>query len=138
MWLDKETEEVLSTSPEKITLCGDNCLCCPRYLAATDEELSSTAELWFRVGWRDHIVSIEEIRCTGCSSHKTCTYGLVECTKEHNVEKCSQCTEFPCIKINKMLNKSFQDKEKCKKICNEKEYKMLADSFFNKEENLRK
>ncbi len=29
---------------EKITLCGDNCLACPRYLAKTDAELSITFE----------------------------------------------------------------------------------------------
>ena len=61
----------------KITLCGDNCLECPRYLAKTEEELNNVAELWYRVGWRDTIVSHNEIRCTGCSSHKDCTYQLV-------------------------------------------------------------
>ena len=33
-----------------ITLCGDNCSKCPRFLAQTDEELKAVAELWFRVG----------------------------------------------------------------------------------------
>lgn len=85
---------------EKITLCGDNCIACPRYNAHSKEELRQVAELWYRVGWRDHIVSNEEIRCDGCSSHKQCTYHLVECTKEHNVDKCNQCAEFPCEKIS--------------------------------------
>jgi len=57
------------------------------------------------------IVSNEEIRCEGCSSHKTCTYHLVECTKAHNVVKCNQCAEFPCEKISNMLEKAFFDKE---------------------------
>ncbi len=70
---------------EKITLCGDNCMECPRYNAHSAEELEAVAELWYRVGWRNHVVSKEEISCTGCSSHKQCTYQLVECTKEHNV-----------------------------------------------------
>ena len=30
---------------EKITLCGDNCLECPRYLAKTEDELAAAAEL---------------------------------------------------------------------------------------------
>lgn len=34
---------------EKITLCGDNCLECPRYLADTDEKRKRAAELWHRV-----------------------------------------------------------------------------------------
>lgn len=91
---------------EKITLCGDNCIECPRYNAHSDEELRNVAELWYRVGWRDHVVSNEEIRCEGCSSHKQCTYHLVECTKEHNVDKCNQCAEFPCEKISSMLERS--------------------------------
>lgn len=28
---------------DKITLCGDNCLYCPRYLAKSDEELNKIA-----------------------------------------------------------------------------------------------
>ena len=61
---------------EKITLCGDNCLECPRYLARTNSELEKVAELWFRVGWRDRIVPIDEIRCFGCTSHN----GLITLT----------------------------------------------------------
>ena len=91
---------------EKITLCGDNCLECPRYHAHTEEELKHAAELWYRVGWRDRIVSNEEIACTGCSKHKKCTYQLVECTQEHQVSKCAECDRFPCDKIRDMLKKS--------------------------------
>ena len=42
---------------EKITLCGDNCMECPRYNAHTDEELQAVAELWYKVGWRERVVS---------------------------------------------------------------------------------
>ena len=79
---------------EKITLCGDNCIECPRYNPRSDEELKKVAELWYRVGWRNSIVSNEEIGCSGCSSHKQCSYHLVECIKKHNVEKCNQCNEY--------------------------------------------
>lgn len=68
---------------EKITLCGDNCLECPRYLAKTDRELEQVAELWFRVGWRDSIEPVDEMRCLGCESHLQCTYRLVDCAKEN-------------------------------------------------------
>ena len=91
---------------EKITLCGDNCCKCPRYPAKTNGELEKVAELWFRIGWRDRIVPIEEIRCTGCTSHKQCTctgctshkqctYCLVACVKENHVKKCNQLSPFP-------------------------------------------
>lgn len=79
---------------EKITLCGDNCLECPRYLAKTEEELAGVAKLWYRVGWRDRIVSNEEIICSGCSSHKQCTYQLVECTKDNGDEKVGSNMEY--------------------------------------------
>lgn len=123
---------------EKITLCGDNCLECPRYLAKTDEELTKVAELWYRVGWRDTIVSVDEISCTGCSSHKHCTYQLVECVKENGVEKCNQCSKFPCRKIDSMIKRSLDYQKKCKELCSREEYAILEKSFFNKEENLKK
>ena len=123
---------------EKITLCGDNCLECPRYLANTEEELRRTAELWYRIGWRDVVVSNEEIRCSGCTSHKECTYHLVECTKENGVEKCSQCPHFPCGKIEDMLKRTKEYEKKSREVCSDEEYRMLKASFFNKEENLKK
>lgn len=123
---------------EKITLCGDNCLECPRYLAKTDEELKKVSELWYRIGWRATVVPINEIRCSGCSSHKRCTYELVECVREHSVEKCKQCLEFPCKKIDTMLQRSLDYQRKCKELCSQEEYEMLEKSFFNKEENLKK
>lgn len=123
---------------EKITLCGDNCLECPRYNARSDDELRAVAELWHKVGWRDKIVSNEEIQCTGCSSHKECTYHLVACTKNHQVEKCNQCTFFPCDKISDMLKRSCEYQKKCREICSAAEYFMLEKAFFDKENNLRK
>lgn len=123
---------------EKITLCGDNCNFCPRYNAKTEANLQKVAELWYRVGWRDCVVSNEEIKCTGCLSHKKCTYELEECTKNHNVEKCNQCDNFPCDKINVMLSRSKEYKNICKEICSSEEYQMLEKAFFEKEENLKK
>lgn len=123
---------------EKITLCGDDCCKCPRYLAKTNGELEKVAELWFRIGWRDRIVPIEEIRCSGCSSHKRCTYRLVDCVKENRVEKCSQCPRFPCGKITDLLRRSDEYEETCKAVCTDEEYRMLKSAFFHKRENLQK
>ena len=48
-----------------IAACGNDCAACPRYTAypyeKTDEELHHTAELWMRIGYRDHVVTNEEI-----------------------------------------------------------------------------
>ena len=123
---------------DKITLCGDNCIYCPRYNARTDDELKRVAELWYKVGWRDSVVSNEEIKCTGCSSHKQCTYQLVDCTQEQGVAKCNQCKEFPCEKISDMLKRSEAYQNKCREVCTTEEYADLEKAFFDKENNLRK
>lgn len=100
---------------EKITLCGDNCIECPRYNAHSEQELQNVAELWYRVGWRDCVVSSEEI-----------------------VDKCNQCAEFPCGKISSMLERSKEYQKRCKDVCTDAEYDMLEKAFFDKENNLRK
>lgn len=123
---------------EKITLCGDDCLQCPRYQAHTQEELEKVAELWHRVGWRDKALPPEELRCMGCSSHKTCSYGLTECVRDHGIEKCGQCGEFPCGKIHAMLEKSKAGQARCREACSPEEYARLERAFFHKEENLEK
>ena len=121
---------------ENITLCGDNCLYCPRFLAKTEQELEAVAKLWYRAGFRDQIVSADEIKCGGCSSHKSCTYHLVECIREHNVERCRQCYEFPCKKITDMLKRSREHRERCRQVCTEAEFDLLEKAFFEKENNL--
>lgn len=123
---------------ELITLCGDDCLKCPRYNARTDEELSRIAELWFRIGWRGNVLPAEEMRCGGCTAGKKCTYGLVECTFEHNVSKCSECAEFPCGRIDELLERSRGYEKKCSEVCSPMELETLRAAFFNKEINLRK
>ena len=123
---------------ERITLCGDNCAECPRYHAHSDDELKAAAELWYRIGWRDSVCSSEEIRCSGCSSHKECTYHLVECIQEHGIEKCNQCGEFPCRKITDMIARSKEYMNRCKEVCSKQEYDSLEKAFFHKESNLMK
>ena len=52
-----------------IASCGNDGAACPRYTVhpyeKTDEELHHTAELWMRIGYRDRVVSNEEIACFG-------------------------------------------------------------------------
>ena len=76
------------------------------------------------------------IKCTGCHSHKQCTYQLVDCTQEHGVEKCNQCSCFPCDKISKMLLQSQEYQKVCKEVCTLQEYEKLEEAFFNKEKYL--
>lgn len=52
-----------------LAACGNDCSACPRYTAhpyeKSEEELHRTADLWMKIGYRDHVVSNEEIACTG-------------------------------------------------------------------------
>ncbi len=121
---------------EKISLCGNDCLKCPRYLAKTEDELNAVAELWYRVGWRDSILTAEEMRCGGCSSHKSCTYRLVDCAAEHGVEKCRLCPEFPCQRIDDMLRRSDAGRARCLEVCTPDEFRRLEESSFQKWKNL--
>lgn len=123
---------------EKISLCGDDCLSCPRYQAKTDDELKRVSELWYKVGWRNRVVGNDEIVCTGCSSHKQCTYHLVECIRLHEIDQCNECAEFPCNKVNTMLEISEKSRIKCKEVCTPEEYAQLEKAFFHKEINLKK
>lgn len=119
-------------------MCGDDCLKCPRYNAKTDEELNAAAELWYRIGWRDSVLSPEDMRCGGCSSDKKCTYGLVECTALHKASRCAECGEFPCGRIDDLLERSRSYERKCAEVCDDREMEILREAFFNKEVNLRK
>ena len=121
---------------EKITLCGDDCMQCPRYLAKSEEELDRVAALWYKIGMSDRVLSHEEIRCMGCTSRKTCTYHLKDCTMKHHVEKCNQCSAFPCEKIETMLNRSKAYQKTCLERCTEKEYEAISGAFFHTMENL--
>ena len=123
---------------DKITLCGDNCVYCPRYNAHDENNLNDVAKLWYKVGWRDKIVTNEEIRCNGCSSHIKCTYQLIDCIKGRDIDKCNQCHEFPCEKIERMLNQMKIYQKKCREVCSDKEYTELEKAFFEKERNLQK
>lgn len=120
----------------EITLCGDNCAYCPRKKAVTAKQLHEVAELWYRVGWREEVVRNSEICCNGCSSHKDCTYGLVDCTNEHKVNQCSECGEFPCEKIDVMVQQMKRYEKTCKEQCTKEEFTILEKSFFQKERNI--
>lgn len=119
-------------------MCGDDCAVCPRFLARTEEELHETAEFWYRAGWRDHVVSNDEIRCTGCGCRPTCSFMLLPCTKEHDVSWCKECPEFECKKIEDVYLRSASKMEQCRKACeSEEEFQMFVRAFYQKEKNIR-
>ena len=83
-----------------IAACGNDCAVCPRYnvppYTKTAEELHHTAELWYKIGYRDHVVTNEEIACTGCKEENWCRYRLVKCVNEKHIAHCGQCENYPC------------------------------------------
>lgn len=87
-----------------IAACGNDCSACPRYVAhsfeKSEEELEHTADLWMRIGYRDHVVAIHEISCSGCKPENWCRYRVVRC--------CEVCTEDEYER----LKKAFFEKEK--------------------------
>ena len=91
-WFTDKYDSLKNAKPV-ISRCGDDCAVCPRYLAETDEQLHETAVFWQKAGWRETVVSNEDISCTGCGSKGVCAFGLLDCTKQHGVESCKQCAE---------------------------------------------
>lgn len=123
-----------------IAACGNDCSVCPRYVAhpyeKTEEELHHTAELWMRIGYRDHLVSNEEISCTGCKPENWCRYNVVKCCQEKGISTCSECSEYPCDNIKECFEVTMSFEPMCRKMCTDEEYEIMKKAFFEKEKNL--
>ena len=123
-----------------IAACGNDCSACPRYAAhpfeKTEEELHHTADLWMRIGYRDHVVSIEEISCSGCKPENWCRYRVVKCCEERGIKTCAECTEYPCQNIKECFEVTRSFEPNCREACTEEEYEQLKKAFFEKEKNL--
>ena len=123
-----------------IAACGNDCSVCPRYTShpfeKSPEELHRTAELWMRIGYRDHVVTNEEIACKGCRPENRCRYQVVKCCEEKGIETCAECETYPCNKMKECfrITKSFGPA--CRQACTAEEYERLGKAFFEKEQNL--
>ena len=134
-YLDRLDE--LDAARPVYSVCGDDCAVCPRYLAKTDEELHRTALFWYQVGWRDRVVSNDEIRCRGCGTRQSCAFMLLPCLQEKGLDQCSECNEHPCDKIRRTLAQSAEKEAQCRKACpNDRMFAMLKRAFYEKEKNL--
>ena len=127
-------------SEKIIAACGNNCAVCPRYVAhpyeKTESQLRHTAELWMKIGYRDHLVSNEEISCTGCKPENWCRYRVVKCCSEKGIRICSQCSDFPCDNIKECFEETMSFEPKCRETCTDDEYEIMRAAFFEKEKNL--
>ncbi|MBQ9943783.1 MAG: DUF3795 domain-containing protein [Clostridia bacterium] len=135
-WYIDRLDELKKAKP-LYSVCGDDCAVCPRYLAQTDDELHQTAVFWHQVGWRDRVVSNEEIRCRGCGSRKSCAFMLLPCLQEKGLDQCADCSEHPCGKIRRMLTQSAEKESQCRKACGDDHmFALLKRAFYEKERNL--
>ncbi|WP_455530191.1 nitroreductase family protein [Ruminococcus sp.] len=123
-----------------IAACGNDCSACPRYIThpyeKTEEELRHTAELWLKIGYRDRIVSNDEISCTGCKPENWCRYKVVKCCEDRAISNCSECPEFPCDNMKECFAVTESFEPKCKEVCTDSEYEQMRTAFFEKEKNL--
>ena len=123
-----------------IAACGNDCALCPRYVKPpyekTEEALHRTAELWYRIGYRDHVVNNEEIACTGCEKDNWCRYQVASCVINRGIEHCGKCPQYPCEKILECFRVTESFDNACRRTCGDEEYQRMKQAFFEKEKNL--
>lgn len=83
---------------EMVAPCGIYCPGCPAYKAQFDEALAKELSEKFNL-------PIEKVKCAGCRPSKGIVMAWTRpcptyvCAESKNVEFCSECDEFPCIKL---------------------------------------
>lgn len=134
-------ENIMKKVDKILAACGNDCAVCPRYVAPpyekTEEQLQHTAELWMKIGYRDHIVSNEEISCTGCKVDNWCRYKVAACVQEKGIENCGQCELYPCDNMKECFEVTSSFAPSCKQVCTDEEYDTIRRAFFEKEKNLK-
>ena len=123
-----------------LAACGNDCSVCPRYTAPpyekTGEELQHTAELWMKIGYRDHVVTNDEIACSGCRPENRCRYRVIKCCAEKGIKTCAACPAYPCETMKECFAVTRSFEPKCREVCSDAEYEILKRAFFEKEQNL--
>lgn len=123
-----------------IAACGNDCAQCPRYVRApygkSASQLTRTAELWYQIGYRDRVVSVDEIACMGCTPDNWCRYQVVKCVRERHIDHCGQCVDYPCSNISKCFAVTHSFEPRCRQVCTPEEYETMRRAFFEKEQNL--
>jgi hypothetical protein len=123
-----------------IGVCGDNCSCCPRYIATQEgsiEELRKVKELWVRLGFRDPDFPDQDMTCFGCRPENKCAYYEVRsCAYGKGIDNCGLCQDYPCELINAVFEKSENVKFHASRVCASEEMDVLTGAFFSKRKNL--
>ena len=123
-----------------IAACGNDCAACPRYskepYVKSKEALEATARLWYKIGYRDHVVTAGEIACRGCSEDNWCRYQIVKCVREKGLKHCGECDKYPCDQIRECFRVTKSFEPSCRAVCTDAEYACISRAFFEKEKNL--
>ena len=111
---------------DNLAPCSLLCYTCPAFVRGAVSELSSKILNYFKGFYDFRVESLPEEnkhyaeafkpfeetlarlskpRCNGCRNNPDpqCTIKgcfILECTEEHGIEYCGECSEFPCNKIN--------------------------------------
>lgn len=138
----KSAAESVLPMAQVLAACGNDCSACPRFVAhpyeKSPEQLRRTAELWARIGYRDHVVSNDEIACMGCKPGNWCRYRVVQCCADRSIATCVACPSYPCENMRECFEVTRSFEPACRSACSDEEYKQLQRAFFQKESNLAK
>jgi len=119
-----------------IAKCGDNCICCARYLATQSgdiKELEKVKDLWVRLGLRTPDFPVRNMVCYGCRPENKCAYPeICSCVSTKGIENCGFCDEYPCKRINEVFARSDAFESQAEKVCSPAELEMLRKAFFSK------
>lgn len=115
-----------------LAACGNDCGACPRFTAKTEEELLEVAWVWHKAGWRDRVVSAEEIASGGCSTACPCRYGVIGCVTERNPRNCAECGDCPCENILNAFERAEYFWRHCRETFAPEWFAVLKKAFFEK------
>jgi hypothetical protein len=127
---------------DKIGVCGDNCSCCPRYIATLSgniEELEKVKELWVRLGWREESFPADKLVCHGCNPEVKCAYPMLRnCAYEKKIPNCGLCDNYPCELVSAAYERTERLTSNAGGICNWEEMDKLNKAFLHKKRTLDK
>ena len=120
--------------------CENGCAVGRRYQATLSQDparLAEVAALWHRLGWRQKVVSAEEIACDGCTPSRLCHHGIAACAGRRGVTLCGACPEYPeCLRMAAALGRTESFAETCRSLCSPEDYSQLERAFFEKRRRL--
>ena len=91
-----------------------------------------------KIGYRDHVVTNEEVACSRCKPENWCRYRVVKCCEDRMIKNCGACAEYPCNNMKECFEVTKSYEPMCRKVCTDEEYRKLKKAFFEKEENLKR